>query len=163
MRILGIDPGYGIVGYGIIDTDDGLRAVDYGVINTPKEEAMPARLAIIFESLKAIIEKYKPDEIAIEELFFNNNAKTAITVGQARGVLVVAAANRNIPIYEYTPLQIKQALTGYGRADKKQMQNMVKMMLGLNAIPKPDDAADALAAAICHAHSYRMNNITGMS
>ena len=109
------------------------------------------------------MDSYKPDAVAIEELFFNNNAKTAITVGQARGVLVVAAANRNIPIYEYTPLQIKQALTGYGRADKKQMQNMVKMMLGLNAIPKPDDAADALAAAICHAHSYRMNNITGMS
>ena len=164
MRIIGIDPGYAIVGVGAVDyRGNKFVGAEYGAITTPAGMPTPERLRIIYSEISEVLDSYKPDAVAIEELFFKNNAKTAITVGQARGVLVVAAANRNIPIYEYTPLQIKQALTGYGRADKKQMQNMVKMMLGLNAIPKPDDAADALAAAICHAHSYRMNNITGMS
>ena len=109
------------------------------------------------------IDKYKPDAVAIEELFFNSNQKTAINVAQARGVLLVAVANKNVPIREYTPLQVKQSVTGYGRADKKQIQSMVKMILGLNVIPKPDDAADALALAICHAHSNKMNNMLGMN
>lgn len=109
------------------------------------------------------IDKYKPDAVAIEELFFNSNQKTAINVAQARGVLLVAVANKNVPISEYTPLQVKQSVTGYGRADKKQIQSMVKMILGLNVIPKPDDAADALALAICHAHSHKMNNMLGMN
>ena len=109
------------------------------------------------------LDKYNPDAVAIEELFFNSNQKTAINVAQARGVLLVAVANRNIPICEYTPLQVKQSVTGYGRADKKQIQTMVKMLLGLNAIPKPDDAADALAIAICHAHSNKMNNMFGIN
>lgn len=151
MRILGIDPGYGIVGYGIIDNDNGrLTPVDYGVITTPKEEAMPARLAIIYESLKAIIEKYKPDEVAIEELFFFRNYTTAIPVAQARGVIVLACTMFCGNIFEYTPLQIKQALTGVGRAEKKQVQFMVKNILNLEKTPKPDDAADALAVAITH-------------
>ena len=109
------------------------------------------------------IDKYKPNAVAIEELFFNSNQKTAINVAQARGVLLVAVANMNVPISEYTPLQVKQSVTGYGRADKKQIQSMVKMILGLNVIPKPDDAADALALAICHAHSNKMNNMLGMN
>ena len=109
------------------------------------------------------IDKYKPDAVAIEELFFNSNQKTAINVAQARGVLLVAVSNKNVPISEYTPLQVKQSVTGYGRADKKQIQSMVKMILGLNVIPKPDDAADALALAICHAHSNKMNNMLGMN
>ena len=109
--------------------------------------------------IEYLIEKYKPDHFAIEELFFNSNQKTAINVAQARGVLLVAAANKNVPISEYTPLQVKQSVTGYGRAEKKQIQQMVKMLLGLNAIPKPDDAADALAIAICHAHSSKMNKM----
>lgn len=162
MRILGIDPGYGIVGYGIIDTNDGLRAVDYGVINTPKEEAMPARLAIIFESLKAIIEKYKPDEIAIEELFFFRNYTTAIPVAQARGVIVLACTMFCGNIFEYTPLQIKQAITGVGRAEKKQIQFMVQKILNLEKTPKPDDAADALAVAITHSQINPALNINRM-
>ena len=153
MRILGIDPGYGIVGYGIIDNDNGrLTPVDYGVITTPKEEAMPARLAIIYESLKAIIEKYKPDEVAIEELFFNKNVKTAIDVAQGRGAILTAVAKSGIPLFEYTPLQVKSSVVGYGRAEKQQVMYMIKVLLNLKSAPKPDDTADALAIAICHAN-----------
>lgn len=160
MRIIGIDPGYAIVGVGAVEyVGNKFVASEYGAITTPAGMPTPERLRIIYKEISDVLDSYKPDAVAIEELFFNNNAKTAIAVGQARGVLIVAAANRNIPIYEYTPLQIKQAITGYGRADKQQMQNMVKMLLGLSAIPKPDDAADALAVAMCHAHSYKMNDI----
>ena len=162
MLILGIDPGYAIVGIGVIRYEGNkFRILEYDAITTPAGIPAPMRLKHIYEQINAYLDKYKPDAVAIEELFFNNNAKTAIAVGQARGVLLLAAANRGIPICEYTPLQIKQAVTGYGRADKTQMQQMVKMLLNLNHIPKPDDAADALAVAICHAHSYRMNDITG--
>lgn len=162
MLIIGIDPGYAIVGVGVVRYEASkFRILEYDAITTPAGMPTPARLKKIYEEINEFLDKYKPDAVAIEELFFNSNAKTAIAVGQARGVLLLAAANKNIPICEYTPLQIKQAVTGYGRADKTQMQSMVKMLLNLNHIPKPDDAADALAVAICHAHSYKMNGLTG--
>lgn len=150
MRILGIDPGYAIVGYGIIDTHRNNAIVDFGVIETPKEESLPVRLMRIEEAMRVLLETYRPDEVAIEELFYFHNQTTVIPVAEARGVLVLTAQKYCENIYEYTPMQIKQALTGNGRADKKQMQYMVKAVLGLEKIPKPDDAADALAVALCH-------------
>lgn len=154
MRILGIDPGYAILGYGILDfVGNHFSVVDYGAITTDSKMEMPQRLMVLYEGLNEIIEKYKPEEAAIEELFFNNNAKTAIMVGEARGVAVLACAENGLAIGEYTPLQIKQSLVGYGRADKKQVQAMVKAILNLEKVPKPDDTADAIAAAICHGHS----------
>ncbi len=160
MIILGIDPGYAIVGYGIIEQKGNkCSPIAYGVITTATQMPMEQRLLTIYRELNNIIDKYKPDEVAIEELFFNTNAKTAINVGQGRGVCLLAAAEKGIPINEYTPLQIKQALTGYGRADKNQIQQMVKMFLNLTEIPKPDDAADAVAVAVCHAHSRAVNNL----
>ena len=160
MRILGVDPGYAILGYGIIDVvGNKFSVVGYGAITTNPPMEMPARLECLFDGLTEIIDKYKPDEAAIEELFFNSNAKTAILVGEARGVAVLACSKGNLRISEYTPLQIKQALVGYGRADKTQVQYMVKTMLNLKTVPKPDDTADALAAAICHAHSANKRDI----
>lgn len=164
MIILGIDPGYAIVGVGIIEYNGNkFRPIAYDAITTHAKMATSLRLKTIYDDINYCLEKYKPDAVAIEELFFNNNAKTAIAVAQARGVLVVSATNRGIPVYEYTPLQIKQSVAGYGRADKQQVQHMVKTLLGLNAIPKPDDAADALAVAICHAHSSRINDELGIN
>ena len=158
MRILGIDPGYAILGYGVLDKiGNKFVTVAYGSITTDSKMEMPERLVALYDGLTGIIQTYKPDEASIEELFFNNNAKTAILVGEARGVAVLACAKQGLKISEYTPLQIKQALVGYGRADKKQVQAMVKAILNLEAVPKPDDTADALAAAIsaaiCHGHS----------
>ena len=164
MIILGIDPGYAIVGIGVLEyKGNKFRPIEYNAITTHASEATSLRLKRIKEDIQDYLHKYKPDAVAIEELFFNNNAKTAIMVAQARGVLVAEVASANIPIYEYTPLQIKQAVTGYGRAEKGQIQQMVKMLLNLNAIPKPDDAADALAVAICHAHSSKINEELGMN
>ena len=155
MIILGIDPGYAIVGVGVIEyTGNKFRTIDYFAITTEAKTPFEQRLKIIYDSLGDVIEKYKPDFMAVEELFFNDNAKTAIAVGQARGVIVLSAVNHGVEIYEYTPLQVKQAVVGYGRADKTQVQQMTKALLGLNAVPKPDDVADALAIAVCHAHSY---------
>lgn len=160
MRILGIDPGYAILGYGVIDVKGNkFSVVDYGAILTDTSMDMPQRLQALYTGLTELIREHEPDEASIEELFFNNNAKTAILVGEARGVAVLACANGGLPIGEYTPLQIKQALVGYGRADKKQVQFMVKTMLNLDSVPKPDDTADALAAAICHAHSKGRRDI----
>lgn len=160
MIIIGIDPGYAIVGVGVVEyVGNKFRTLEYNAITTPAGMNTVERLKKIYTEMTMYIDKYKPDAIAIEELFFNSNQKTAINVAQARGVLLVAAANKNVPISEYTPLQVKQSVTGYGRAEKKQIQQMVKMLLGLNAIPKPDDAADALAIAICHAHSSKMNKM----
>lgn len=160
MRILGIDPGYAILGWGVIDVvGNRFSVVDYGSILTDTKMEMPTRLQALYNGLMDIIEKYNPDDASIEQLFFNSNAKTAILVGEARGVAVLACANGNLNIGEYTPLQIKQALVGYGRADKKQVQYMVKTMLNLKSVPKPDDTADALAAAICHAHSAGRKDI----
>lgn len=151
MRIIGIDPGIAIVGYGIIDVNgNNSKLVDYGVIETKAHVDLPKRLEEIYLSLDKIIKYYKPTEVAIEELFFSKNVKTAITVGHGRGVEVLACKMNNLEIYEYTPLQIKEAITGYGRADKKQIQQMVKMLLNMEKIPKPDDAADALAVALTH-------------
>lgn len=154
MRILGIDPGYAIMGYGVIDVEGNhFKPVTFGSVTTDAGTPMPDRLKHLYNSLMDIIAETEPDEAGIEELFFNSNAKTAIMVGQARGVAVLACANSGLDIFEYTPLQIKQGLIGYGRADKKQIQMMVKTMLNLKEVPKPDDTADALAAAICHAHT----------
>jgi len=154
MKILGIDPGYAILGYGIVEkTGNKFKVCSYGAITTDAGMPMMDRLEHIYDSLREIIDEEKPDVAAIEELFFNTNAKTAILVGQARGVVVLACVKGGLEIEEYTPLQIKQALVGYGRADKKQVQAMVKTILNLKEVPKPDDTADALAAAICHGHS----------
>lgn len=154
MKILGIDPGYAILGYGVVEKKGNhFQALDFGAVTTPKEMPMPRRLEHLYDSLREIIEEQKPQVASIEQLYFNNNAKTAINVGQARGVAILACMKGGIEIAEYTPLQIKQALVGYGRAEKKQVQFMVKTMLNLPEVPKPDDTADALAAAICHGHS----------
>lgn len=154
MKILGIDPGYAILGYGVIEKHGNKFTVcDYGAITTDKDMPMQERLECLYDGLREIIEEQKPDVASIEELFFNNNAKTAIYVGQARGVAILACVKGGLEIAEYTPLQIKQALVGFGRADKKQVQFMVKTMLNLREVPKPDDTADALAAAICHGHA----------
>ncbi len=154
MKILGIDPGYAILGYGVVEKiGNKFRACDYGAITTDKDMPMPQRLECLYDGLREIIEEQRPDTASIEQLYFNNNAKTAINVGQARGVAILACIKGGIEIAEYTPLQIKQALVGYGRADKKQVQFMVKTMLNLKTVPKPDDTADALAAAICHGHA----------
>lgn len=154
MIILGIDPGIAIVGYGVVETDGNrYKVLDYGVITTPAEMSSPNRLKMVYDGLNILLDRYKPDAVAIEELFFNKNVKTAIMVGQARGVLVLGVVNKGIDMYEYTPLQVKQGVVGYGRATKKQVQEMVKMLLNLKEIPKPDDAADALAVAISHIHS----------
>lgn len=156
MRILGIDPGYGIVGFGVIDYINGqYNVIDYGVIETPKEESIAVRLSMIYKGVSALVEKYKPEEMAVEELFFFKNQTTVIPVAEARGVILLAGIDHCGEIFEYTPLQIKQALTGNGRAEKKQVQYMVKAILCLQDIPKPDDAADALAVAICHANFTR--------
>ena len=163
MIILGIDPGYATVGYGIIEKIGSKnKIIDYGVITTPKNEKFPERLFFISKNIQDIIEKYKPDAIAIEELFFQNNRKTAIFVAEARGVILISCIEKCKNLYEYTPLQIKQAMTGYGRADKNQIQQMVKMMLCLNKIPKPDDAADALAVALTHSQTNKLTNFFGM-
>ncbi len=162
MKILGIDPGYAIVGYGLIEHQNNrFIPLDCGVLTTPQQMPFPKRLKSLYDAASLLILENKPDVFAIETLFFNTNVTTAIAVGHARGVLILAAENAGIPVYEYTPLQIKQAITGYGRADKQQMQQMVKMLLGLAAIPKPDDAADALAVAICHGQSYKLNKAMG--
>ncbi len=154
MRILGIDPGIAIVGYGIIEhIGNRFKVIDYGSIQTKAHTPLTERLQIIYTELRQLIYEYKPDCMAIEELFFNNNAKTAITVAQARGVLILGGVNEGLTVSEYTPLQVKQAVTGYGRADKNQVQQMTKALLGLDKVPKPDDTADALAIAICHAHT----------
>ncbi len=154
MIILGIDPGIAIVGYGLIECrGNNFKVIDYGAITTNSDMIFPTRLKLVYDELTAIIEKYKPDDFAIEELFYNKNAKTVIKIGQARGVEVLAAVNQNLPIYEYTPLQIKQAVVGYGRAEKHQVQQMVKLLLNLKEIPKPDDVADALAVALTHGSS----------
>lgn len=154
MIILGIDPGYATTGYGIIEKDRGnLTALDYGVIQTPPTESLPVRLAMLSDSMTALIRKCRPEAIAIEELFFNTNITTGIKVAEARGVILLSAIRECGHLYEYTPLQVKQALTGQGRAEKKQVQYMVRALLKLKTEPKPDDAADALAIAVCHANT----------
>ena len=153
-KILGIDPGTGIMGWGLIEKiGPNIKPLSYGCVRTESKYAMPDRLNLIFNEINAIIKKEKPDEVAVESLFFFKNQKTVITVAQARGVAIVCAKIAKLPVFEYTPLQVKQALTGYGRADKNQIQQMVKITCKLKECPKPDDAADALAVAITHAQT----------
>ncbi len=156
IRILGIDPGYAIVGFGVLDYD-GVRfdPIEYGAVLTEAETPFPDRLKAIHEDIEFIFDKFRPDCMAIERLYFTTNQKTAIDVAQARGVTVLSAAKRGIPVSEYTPLQVKLSVTGYGKAEKKQVMEMTRQLLNLAQIPKPDDAADALAIAICHGHSIR--------
>lgn len=154
MRIIGIDPGYAIVGFGIIEYDNGkFKTVDYGAITTPAGIDFNRRLETIYADMCEILDTYKPESLAIEKLYFQNNQKTAIDVAEARGVILLSAIQRNILIREYTPLEVKKSITGYGQAVKKQVQEMTKRVLHLPAIPKPDDTADALAIAVCHAHT----------
>ena len=154
MRILGIDPGYAIMGYGVLDYNGNrFKTVGYGSVETEAGLPMPERLKLLYDGLTEIIQKYEPDEVSIEELFFNRNVTTAIGVGEARGVAMRACVEGGLVVSEYTPMQIKQALVGYGKAEKAQVQMMVKTILNLPEVPKPDDTADAVAAAICHAHS----------
>ncbi len=159
MHILGIDPGTGILGFGVIDVAPNSKAtlLDAGVIRTPVKHPDAERLLIIYDELKQVIQELKPDVMAVEKLFFAQNVTTAMTVAQARGVVLLLGMKHNMKIFEYTPLQIKQALTGYGRADKKQMQEMVRVVLGLTTVPTPDDCADALATAICHSMQRQPN------
>jgi crossover junction endodeoxyribonuclease RuvC len=157
-RVLGLDPGTAITGYGIVCSEgQSLTPVTYGVITTPTGLALPLRLQQLYGELRELINTYRPTAAAVEELYFARNARTALGVGHARGVILLALAEAGLDIYSYTPLQVKQAVTGYGRADKEQMQQMVRLLLSLEAIPQPDDAADALAVAICHANSWAVN------
>ena len=161
MIILGIDPGLATLGFGVLEKDarGNCRALDCGVVTTPKDEGLPVRLALLEEGLQKILNKYNPDEIAMEELFFAKNITTGIAVAHARGVALLTCVKHCGRLYEYTPLQIKQALTGYGKADKKQMQTTVTAQLQLKSVPRPDDAADALAVALCHAASSRFGEL----
>ncbi len=153
MRILGIDPGYATIGYGIIEYDNfRFKTITYGAIITTPKDAFVDRLCSIYDDITTLVNTYHPDCLSIEKLFFNTNTTTAIDVAQASGVILLAARKLGLSIFEYTPLQVKQSITGYGRAEKRQVMEMVKNLLQLNAIPKPDDAADALALAICHGH-----------
>ncbi len=160
MIILGIDPGFAIVGYGVLEyKNNQFRVLAYGAITTDAKTPMHDRFLAIYEDLTKIIDLYHPDFMAIEELFFNTNRTTAINVAQARGILLLAAIRQGVKVCEYTPLQVKQAVAGYGRAEKQQVQQMVKLLLNLPSVPKPDDTADALAIAICHGHSYHERRI----
>jgi len=160
MLILGLDPGTATTGYGLVrETDDGLAAVDYGVITTTPAAVMPDRLLHIYEKITALIQKYQPQQIAIEQLFFGKNVTTGITVAQARGVMLLAAAQHQLSIYEYKPMQVKLSISGYGGADKIQMQVMIQQLLNLDSPPRPDDAADALAVAITHLNSTRFERM----
>lgn len=160
MRILGLDPGTATTGYGVIDAHEGvLTAVAYGTITTRAKVPMPQRLQTIEQELKKLLRKYQPDSAGIEEVFFGRNVTTAITVGQARGVLILTLANAGIPISEYSPPKIKDAVTGYGKADKQQVQLMVRNLLDLEETPRPDDAADGLAVAITHYHYQRFETL----
>ena len=156
MIILGVDPGTATTGYGIINKEGQKHTlIKYGCVLTPAKTPLCDRLDAIFDELSEIIDEFKPEHIAVEELFFAAKSQTAIAVGQARGVILLAGKKKGLSVHEYTPLEVKMALTGYGRADKNQIQQMVKTLLGLKDIPKPDDAADALAIAICHANTFR--------
>ncbi len=159
LRIMGIDPGIAIVGFGFIDKNGSkLTPVQYGCIQTEAHTPEEERLLHVYEGMVQLIEKYEPQMIAFEKLFFNRNVTTAMSVSQARGVAILAAAQKGLPIAEYTPMQVKQAIVGYGKAEKRQVQEMVRMFLNLQKVPKPDDVADALAVAVCHAHSYVLNS-----
>ncbi len=152
-RIIGLDPGFGIVGYGVVDIQGKSESlVKYGAIRTSAKDSIPKRIEKIYDVLSQILTEYMPDESAVEELYFFRNVTTAISVGEARGVMLLALEKFGVKIYEYTPMEVKLSVTGYGKATKRQVQEMVRVMLNMNDIPRPDDAADALAIALCHAH-----------
>jgi crossover junction endodeoxyribonuclease RuvC len=160
VRVLGIDPGTAITGYGLVDEgEQGLVLVDCGVITTAAGQPLPVRLQRIYQGLADVIDRYRPQTAAVEELFFSRNARTALSVGHARGVALLALADAGLSIFEYKPLEVKQAVAGYGGADKQQVQEMVRMLLALEEVPRPDDAADAVAVAVCHLHSRRMADL----
>jgi len=163
IRVLGLDPGIAMMGYGVIEDNNGnLTAIEYGALTTPAKQATCQRLRSLYEGVIAIIERHNPKEVAVE-LFVARNLRTALMVGQARGVALLAAANKSLPVYDYTPLQVKQRVSGYGRGEKRQIQEMVRMQLGLDCIPEPDDAADALAVAICHISEARLSRLLANS
>lgn len=160
MRVLGIDPGIAIVGYSILDFENNkFKLIEYGCVTTSSTSPLTERLKFIYTEMENIIKEFKPQDMAIEELFFNKNVKTAITVAQARGVEILSGINNGLSVYEYTPLQVKQGIVGYGRANKFQVQQSVKNLLRLDHIPKPDDAADAIAIAICHCFSNKFKDL----
>ncbi len=160
MIVLGIDPGTAICGFGIVKlVGSRMEAIDFGVIETHKSQSQEERLKVVFENVCLLIDKHRPDKMGVEQLFFNKNVTTAISVGQARGVILLAAAMKNIAVYEYTPLQVKQSVTGYGRATKAQMIFMTQKLLNLKEAPKPDDAADALAIGVCTAHVSSVSQV----
>jgi crossover junction endodeoxyribonuclease RuvC len=160
IKVLGVDPGYGRCGWGIVCSEGSrLTTLAYDVIDIPAKRSFPGRLVQLHEQLRRVIDTYRPDEAAIEQLFFSKNVKTAINVGQARGVVVLTCSQKNIPVAGYKPGEVKMAVSGYGAAGKSQIQHMVKILLALPDVPKPDDAADALAVAICHVHSRTRQNL----
>jgi len=162
VRVLGIDPGTAITGYGVVEEAGGdLKLLAYGVVRTSADQALPVRLQAIYRGVRDLAAKWQPSVAAVEELFFGSNVRTVMSVGQARGVALLAVADAGLDVAEYTPLVVKQAITGYGNADKAQMQEMVRLLLGLAEVPRPDDAADALAVAICHLHSVRLAVLSG--
>lgn len=162
MITLGVDPGTALMGFGIVHGDDQPVLVEYGVVETTATETMPQRLLHLYETLQTLIRTHHPDVLAIEQLFFSRNVTTALAVGQARGVVLLAAAQQGMPVYEYKPSEVKQTITGYGKADKPQMQAMVRMLLDMPEVPQPDDAADALAVALCHVQMSRMERQYGV-
>lgn len=161
MLVMGIDPGIAITGYGLVQPgrQGSGKAIAYGCVRTPARTPLAERLSLLYEDVSALISEHQPDVLAIEQLFFNRNTTTAFIVAQARGVVVLAAAQQGVQVVEYTPLQVKQAVVGYGRAEKQQVQHMVKALLNLASAPKPDDVADALAIALCHTHSMQYQNL----
>ena len=161
MLVLGLDPGIAITGYGLVEEspEGDLTCIEYGTVKTPAGQPMPSRLLSIDAELGALIERYKPDVVAVEELFFCRNVTTALIVGQARGVAILTAARADVPVREYKPMEVKQAVTGYGRAPKAQVQEMVRLLLNLDHVPQPDDAADAVAVAVCHIHNVRLEGV----
>jgi len=162
MLVLGIDPGLATTGYGLVsDSDQALSLIDFGTLKTSPKDSLGERLLVLYRELGILIDRHHPGAVAVEELFFSRNVRTAMTVGHARGVVLLGAAQSDVPIFEYTPLQVKDAVVGYGRATKNQVQEMVRLLVGMSQIPRPDDAADAIAVAICHIHSSRLLALSG--
>jgi crossover junction endodeoxyribonuclease RuvC len=158
MIVLGIDPGIAATGYGVIETTSSVRLVEYGCISTPGGRSLVERLQDIYQGIRRLVETFCPDEVAVEDIFFSRNAKTALSVAHARGVILLAASQKGARVFSYTPLEVKQAIAGYGRAHKTQVQHMVKTILCLQEIPRPDDAADAIAVGLCHWYSRRLKS-----
>ncbi len=162
MRVLGIDPGLATTGYGVVENNNqNFQGLDYGIISTPSAQTLEQRIFSIYNNVIILVNRFSPEMVAVEKLFFCKNISTAVQVGEARGAIFTAAAEKQLPIFEYTPLQVKQAVVGYGRAEKRQVQHMVAIILKLPQIPSPDDAADALAVALCHLQSYKWQQLTG--